>query len=196
MERNHAEAFTLIGERDLPGFETLQPIPVLVSVFRIHDEQKVVLCEPVEIGVVYRTAGLVGDEGVLRQTRIERLSVVGQGVHKKSFGTGAADPEAAHVRDVEQSSGPAGREMLLHDPGGVLDRHVPSAELDHPGAGFHVPVMQDGVPKLDYLCLGHAIHSSSSHHTGVWSDAFSLPRGRRSTSAASRRSAACGVSNR
>ena len=36
--------------------------------------------------------------------------------------------------------------VFLDDTGRVVDRHVPTAEIDHPGAVRDVPVMQDGLP--------------------------------------------------
>ena len=45
----------------------------------------------------------------------------------------AGDLDLAHVADVEEAgAGPHG--LMLEDDAGVLDWHVPAAELDHAGA--------------------------------------------------------------
>ena len=43
----------------------------------------------------------------------------------------AAELDLAHVRDVEQAGGGAHR-LVLGDHAGVLHRHVPAGEVDHP----------------------------------------------------------------
>ena len=45
----------------------------------------------------------------------------------------AGDLDLAHVADVEEPGARAHRHVLVDDAG-VLDRHVPAAERDHPGA--------------------------------------------------------------
>ena len=48
--------------------------------------------------------------------------------------------------DIEHAGGRPDSTMLLHDAG-VLDRHVPTAKLDHAGAAGHVSRFERGMLK-------------------------------------------------
>ena len=43
----------------------------------------------------------------------------------------AAHIDLAHVRDIEKSSVRACAQVLFNGAGGILDRHVPAAKVDH-----------------------------------------------------------------
>src|SRR5262249_33178919 len=58
----------------------------------------------------------------------------------------------AHVADIEQPGAGADRHVLVDDPG-VLDGHVPAAELHHSRAKRPVRGVQWGL--LERSCLGH-----------------------------------------
>ena len=61
----------------------------------------------------------------------------------KSRGARAGDARLAEVRDVEDADRRAHRGVLADDAAaGVLDRHLPAAEVGHLGAEGHVPVVQ------------------------------------------------------
>ena len=90
--------------------------------------------EAVQVGVVDGAAGGGGHDRVLRLQRVERLGVVGEHVLQERHGAGAAEDEAPHVGDVEESGAAARGQVLGDDARGVLDRHVPAAEVDHAGA--------------------------------------------------------------
>ncbi len=113
-------------------------VPVLVPVGGVDDEQVLAVDEAVEVGVVDGAAGLGGHHRVLRLEQVEGLGVVGEHVLQEGRRARPAQHEAAHVRDVEEAGARAGGEVLGDDAGGVLDRHVPAAEVHHPGAGGDV----------------------------------------------------------
>ena len=83
--------------------------------------------------VVDETAVLVEQAGILRLPELQfRDGVGGDGVGELG-GLGPANFDLAHVADVEQADGAPDGVVLLEDPG-ILDGHVPAAEVDHPGA--------------------------------------------------------------
>ena len=57
---------------------------------------------------------------------------------------GPVDHRLAEVTDVEDADGLAHRGVLLHDAGGVLERHRPATELGELRAERDVPVVQGG----------------------------------------------------
>jgi hypothetical protein len=83
--------------------------------------------------------GSLGSEqgGVVGLTVFEAGGVVHSDVLNGGEGAGAAELNFAHVRDVKESDGGADGEMLGEDAcagTGVLDGHIPTAEVDHFGA--------------------------------------------------------------
>jgi hypothetical protein len=98
--------------------------------------------EAVQVGVVHRPAGLGGHDGVLRLEQVERLGVVGEHVLQEGQGARAAQREAPHVRHVDEPCAAARREVLGDDAGGVLDRHLPAAEVDHLRAKRDVAIVK------------------------------------------------------
>ena len=68
---------------------------------------------------------------------------------------GAADFDLAHVADVEETDARADGVMLVEYPG-ILDRHVPAAEVHHLGAHLAVRGVQCGT-----LERGHRLKQRS-----------------------------------
>ena len=60
---------------------------------------------------------------------------------ERRAGLGTLHEQLAHVREVEEPGALADRAMLLEDAG-VLDRHHPATELDHPRAQRAVTVVE------------------------------------------------------
>ncbi len=61
---------------------------------------------------------------------------------RKGSGAAAAEREAPHVDDVEEARRAARGEVLGDDARGVLEGHLPAAEVDHAGAERHMPVVE------------------------------------------------------
>ena len=70
----------------------------------------------------------------------------------------AEDFDFSHVADVKQPGGGSRRHMLGKDAR-ILDRHVPSAKIDHFGLQAPVHGVQGGLTKL---CGGWGCHSEFS----------------------------------
>ena len=172
LQRDHAQVVADVEHVDVvPAPVLLQPLPILVAVGGVDDQQKAVLGQAVEVGVVDGATLLVGDEGVVGIVRGQGPRVVGQDTAE--VGLGARTPELvpAHVGDVEQAGVPPGGEVLADGPGLVLDGHVPAAEVYHLGAAGAVPVVKHGLAKGRLEILQHG--SSPLVFVSCWG---SLPR--------------------
>lgn len=99
----------------------------------------------VEIGVVEGAPMVVGDHRVLRKAGVQGSRVVRKDVLQEGERPRAADDKSPHVGDVEEAGRFPCGEVLLHDPGAVLERHVQAAEIDHRGAERNMLVVQDGL---------------------------------------------------
>ena len=75
----------------------------------------------------------------MRPGRRERTGRVSRRSAASIAGTDELD--LAHVRHVEEPGGGTDRRVLLEDRG-VLDRHLESAELDHPRGETQVRVVE------------------------------------------------------
>ncbi len=155
LQRDHRQRFADVVHLGVGRFVSGQPLPVLLAVGGVDDEQEVVASEHIQVGVVDGAAVLVGDDRILGMARHQCPGIVGQRLEEERFGAAAGDAEAAHVGDVEQSGMAARGEVLADDPGRVLHRHVPAAEPDHLGARRLVPAVQDGFLKRGAIVHGH-----------------------------------------
>ena len=107
------------------------PGEVLLPVAGVDADEDVLGREAVGHHVVHEAALVV------QEARVDRLPVVGLAEVVGDERVGAlqrplaAELDLPHVRDVEQTGGVPHRLVLGHHPG-VLDRHVPAGEVDHP----------------------------------------------------------------
>ena len=149
-------------------------VPVLVPVGRVDHEEVLAVDVAVEVGVVDCPAGLGGHHRVLRLERIEGFRVVGEHVLQEGRRAGTAQYEPAHVRDVEKAGAAAGGEVLGDDAARVLDRHVPAAEVHHPGAGGDVLRVEGRAQERlgRALVAAHWAHSLSRPSPSLMSSAL------------------------
>ena len=117
---------------------------VLVRVGGVDHQQVPVLLEAVEVGVVHRAARFIGDDGVLGLIEVQGHDVAGENVLEEGDHLRALHQNAAHVGHVEETACVAGVEVLGDNVGGVLDGHLPSAEIHHGGPCGHVDVVELG----------------------------------------------------
>ena len=117
---------------------------VLFRVRRIYDKQEPFLFKAVEIGVVDGGAVLGGDDAVLRHVEVQTLDVAAEHMLQKGNAVRALDEHAAHMGDVKEAAGMAGIQVLRHNAAGVLDGHLPSAEIHHRGACRYMDVIELG----------------------------------------------------
>ncbi len=87
----------------------------------------------VDQDVVDEAAVFVEQAGIVRLAGLELGGVVGGDEIDQLGGFRPADFDFAHVADVEEADGIADGVVLVDDAG-VLDGHIPAAEIDHFGA--------------------------------------------------------------
>ena len=108
-------------------------LEVLLLIRGVDADEDMVVGDLVDQDVVNESAVIVEQAGVLRLTLLEARDIVGGEEVGAADGFGSQDFDLAHVADIEQADGfPYG--VVLVDEAGVLDGHVPSAEVDHFGA--------------------------------------------------------------
>ena len=117
---------------------------VLVGVGGVDDQHVAVLVIHVNVGIVHSAALGVGDHAVLCTAGLHSSHVAGQGILHKCQTVGTFDQQTAHVGNVEDAAAATGCQMLGHDAAGVLDGHLPTAEVHHGGAGSDVCIKQYG----------------------------------------------------
>ncbi len=105
---------------------------IFLLVGRIHAEEVGIVSYLVDQNVVDETAVFVEQAGVVGLADGKTRGGVGGDVIHQFQRFGTADFDLAHVADIEQPNRVAHGVVFIHDAG-VLDRHVPAAEIDHAG---------------------------------------------------------------
>ena len=131
LHGQHRE-FLALGDCHVEGHGLLAyPGQVLVASAGIHDQAEVLFIEEVGDQVIEDAAILA------QQAAVERLAghgearhIVGQQVAQEFTHALTREIDHAHVRDVEHARTAAHRLVLL-DLRTVVDRQIPSAEIDH-----------------------------------------------------------------
>jgi hypothetical protein len=59
----------------------------------------------------------------------------------KVYSAPAVDPDLAHVRYIKKSAACTRPKMLFQNSGGILDGHIPAAEIDHSAAKLTMDVI-------------------------------------------------------
>ena len=107
--------------------------------------------KPIEIDVVDDAALRVRQQGILGLVQVQGQDVAGEYVLQIGDGLGAFDVEAAHVGHVKDAAHAAAVEVLGNDAGGILDRHVPAAEIHHRGAGSDMRIIEYGTLQIAHF---------------------------------------------
>ena len=110
------------------------PLEVFFAGAGVDDDEEVVVGELVDDDVVDEGAVGVEHGGVLGLAGLEFAGIVHRELLHGGEGAGAAELDVAHVGDVEEADGGA-YGHVFGDEAGVLDGHVPAAEVDHFGFG-------------------------------------------------------------
>src|SRR5690606_15039793 len=141
LDRDHRQ-LPALGPLDLPpGSLAADPFQITLAGTGI-DHQPVAVGQAVDDEVVEDTPVRVEHGGIQRPARrLQTTDVVGQQVLQEGGGVSAGDIHHAHVRNVEDP-GLAAHLMVLLDLRTVMQWHVPAAEIDHPGTGGQVTVIQ------------------------------------------------------
>ena len=118
-----------VDDLDAVGCYRLQPAYDLGGVGGVGHEVQVVVRAEVDDQVVDDTAtGVVTAQRVLRPAGPDAIKIIGQALVDESLRSRPAHIDIAQMTDVEDTNGVAYGEVLLDDAG-VLDRHLPAAEL-------------------------------------------------------------------
>ena len=134
-----------------------QVLEVLLGVGGVDHQQEALLFIAIEVGVVHGAAVLGGDDAVLGHVQVQGFHVAAEHVLQEGHAVGTVDQQTAHVGHVKQGAEVTGVQMLGDDAGGVLDGHVPSAEIHHGGACRHMDIVELGA-----LQFAHNIPPSCS----------------------------------
>ena len=89
---------------------------------------------PPDDDVVEHRAVVVEEVGVLGSAGGDLAQVVGEGPLQPVEGVGFVQADRAEMGHVEDDGVAAAGEVLGNRAGRVLERHLPAAELHHPGA--------------------------------------------------------------
>jgi len=108
-------------------------LEILLLVGGVDAQEVVVLGDLVDQDIVYEPAVLVEQPGVARLAGLQVVDGVGGDEIGELGGFEAVDFDLAHVADIEKADG-AAHGVVLIDDAGVLDGHVPSAEIHHLGS--------------------------------------------------------------
>ena len=142
----------IAGEFD-DGFKLVQVadmLEILLLIGGVHADEYVVIGDFVDQDVVYKTAVLVEQSGILRLANLK----LGDGVGGEKIGCldgfHTQDFDFAHVADVEQAHRLADG-VVFFDNAGILHGHIPAAEIDHPGSHRTM----DGIERRTLERRGH-----------------------------------------
>lgn len=118
------------------------PLPIFIGRAGVYDQPQMVKASTVDEQVIDDRALFGGQRGVLSLAVDEFGDVVrGQAIHKRD-GVVTADVDLAHVRDVEETGVRSGTEVFFDSAGGILNGHIPAAEIDHAAAHLAVSVIK------------------------------------------------------
>ena len=159
LKTQHGDLESMILHLGLGEMFTLrlQVLPVFFSIGRIDDEDVLVFDETIQISVVESTTALVGNHGVLAEPHVQAGRIVRQHVLKERQGLLSSNLESSHVRHIKKPGVLPGRQMLLDDSRGELDRHIPPAELGDFGPEVYVAFVE-----YRSKCLLHRLIPRSS----------------------------------
>ena len=119
------------------------PLVVLLAGAGVDDQQVVVVAEFVHQDVVDKRSLGIEHGRVLRLARGQLGGIVhGEGLDRRQRAR-TAELNIAHMADVKEPYAGADRHVLRGNAG-VLDRHVPAAEIDHFGSESPVETMESG----------------------------------------------------
>jgi hypothetical protein len=134
LHGEHRELGALTNLDAEPGGLLAHPREVLVARAGVDDRAEGGLAEKIDDEIVDDAGRLIEHAAVERLARqLQLADVVGEEPEEKRPDAGALEIDDAHVRDVEDT-GAAAHRVMLGNLGAVLQRHVPAAEIHHPGA--------------------------------------------------------------
>ncbi len=130
------------------------PLDVLLAGAGVDDDEVVVVGELVDDDVVDEGAVGIEHGRVVGLADGELRGVVHAELLDGGERAGAAQLDVAHVGDVEEADGGADG-SVLGDDAGVLDGHVPAAEVDHLGLVGAMGGVESGFTERGCCDFGH-----------------------------------------
>ena len=147
-----------IGDLDVERLRLLIEVrEVLIDVAGVDDQQIFGFFKAVQIDIVNDAALCVRQQRILGLVYVQRQHVAGEHMLEIGKCAGTLDVETSHVGDIEDTAHTAAVEVLGKDAAGVLDRHIPAAEVHHRGTGCDMRIVQNGS-----LEFAHVVVSSFS----------------------------------
>ena len=133
-----------VRELDVEVFRFVHQVrPVLVDVAGVDDEEVLAFFKAVQVRVVDGVSVCVRDDAVLRLVEVERKHVAGKHMLQERHLIGTFDVDPSHVGHVKDAAVTAAVEMLCDDAFGILDGHIPAAEVDHGRACVEMCLVQN-----------------------------------------------------
>ena len=125
-------AQVLDGAIELPGVLD-HPVHVFFTRAGINDQKVVSLSHLVDDDVIHKRTLGIEHGRVLALTNGQLRRVIHGYVLDGRQGLWTMNPDVAHVTDIKDTYAGADSEMFFHQTAvlGVLDRHIPAAEIDH-----------------------------------------------------------------
>lgn len=124
---------------------------VLVGVGGVDDQQKPVFLILVQVSVVHSAAPLVGDDAVLGPSGNQSRRVAGQHFLQERQPVRALHNQTAHVGHIENATVPAIIQVLRHDSRGILNGHLPAAEIHHGRSCRHMGIVKRGALQFTHI---------------------------------------------
>src|SRR6266513_1539764 len=140
LERDQPQLEGAVLDLDIPRSVLTKPRQVLLPI-RGVDDHKEALAASIHDEVVDHPSLLVANEVVLRVPVPEGREIVGDQSLQELERRRAGQPESAHVGHIEQPRDLAHRQVLVANRG-VLLRHLPPAEVDHPPTEGHMAAVE------------------------------------------------------
>ncbi len=108
-------------------------LEILVLIGGVDAQEIVVVGHLMHQDVVHKSAVFVEQPRIVRLAVLQLRDVVGGDEIGQPGRFRPVDFDLAHVADIEDADGIANG-VVLGDDAGILDGHIPAAEIDHPGA--------------------------------------------------------------
>ncbi|MNI54196.1 hypothetical protein D3C73_1090830 [compost metagenome] len=150
----------------------LHPRQILITGRRV-DHQAIAVIEAVDDHVVDDAAVLV-EHGAVQGAAgaVQAFDVVGQQMLEPGLGLCAADIDHGHVGDIKNPA-IAAHLMVLLDLRAVMQRHVPTAKIDHLRAQREVKVIQRRTLSHGFLLPGLArVRAGAARDKDLWIKGF------------------------
>ena len=106
------------------------PVPVLLDIGSVDNQQILLLFVLIDQQIVYNTAILIGKASVLYFTGRKGGHIVRSDFLQKVQSMRAFHPKLSHVGDIEYADALANGEMFVDDTG-IFDRHIVSRKFVH-----------------------------------------------------------------